>query len=268
MAFELVTDLDTVEVGLRGGDVLRRNPNARVPLLEDGDFVLWESRALRGYRASLHPEAGLVPHDSATQAPMDQWAWRQAIPPGPAMQKLSFGLFLKGKFGMGDADPATVASERKACDRFPDVPQKGAGRQGPDRRRPEPCRLLHRDKLHVSRSEPGFRPMPGPPPAPNLSRRPAASTPWDFAGDASRDRVSAIRLTASDRPGRKLRHRRSGPPAPICVRLRPFDVRQVRNHADRRSRPARQLRSGHVVAPEGISRAEAALGRRMRNKIA
>ena len=149
-----------------------------------------------------------------------------------------------------------------------DVPQKGAGRQGPDRRRPEPCRLLHRDKLHVSRSEPGFRPMPGPPPAPNLSRRPAASTPWDFAGDASRDRVSAIRLTASDRPGRKLRHRRSGPPAPICVRLRPFDVRQVRNHADRRSRPARQLRSGHVVAPEGISRAEAALGRRMRNKIA
>jgi hypothetical protein len=110
--------------------------------------------------------------------------------------------------------------------------------------------------------------MPGPPPAPNLSRRPAASTPWDFAGDASRDRVSAIRLTASDRPGRKLRHRRSGPPAPICVRLRPFDVRQVRNHADRRSRPARQLRSGHVVAPEGISRAEAALGRRMRNKIA
>lgn len=241
---------------------------ARVPVLEDGDFVLWESRAIRGYRASLHPDAGIVSHDRAPQAPMDQCAWRQAIPPGPAMQTLSCGLFLKGKSGMGDADPATVASERKACDRFPDVPPKGAGRQGPDRRRPKPCCLPHRDTLNVSRSGPGFRPMPGPPPAPKLSRRPAAPTPWDFAGDASRDRVSAIRVTASDRPGRKLRHRRSGPPAPMCVRRRPFDIRRFRYHADRRSRPARRLRSGHVVAAEGISCPAPARGRRIRNRIA
>ncbi len=130
VAFELGINLEIIEVDLRGGanraeDFLRRNPNAKVPVLEDGDFVLWESRAICGYLASLKPEAGLVPDDPATRALMYQWAWWQAIHLGPAMQKLSFELFLKGKFGMGDADSATVETERRACDQFLDVLEKG-----------------------------------------------------------------------------------------------------------------------------------------------
>ena len=41
------------------------------------------------------------------------------------MQKLSFEVFLKEKFGMGDADPAVVEAERKAADQFLDVLEQG-----------------------------------------------------------------------------------------------------------------------------------------------
>ena len=134
VAFELGIDLEIIEVDIRKGDnrageFLRRNPNAKVPVLEDGNFVLWESRAICAYLASLNPKAGLVPSDPKSRALMDQWAWWQAIHLGPAMQKLSFELFLKEKFGMGDPDPAVIEAERKATDQFLDVFEKGLARK-------------------------------------------------------------------------------------------------------------------------------------------
>ncbi len=49
VAHELGVDLEIVQVDIRAGDnraaeFLARNPNAKVPVLEDGNFVLWESR--------------------------------------------------------------------------------------------------------------------------------------------------------------------------------------------------------------------------------
>ena len=48
VAHELGIALDLQEVNLPGGEqkqsaFLRINPNGKVPVLEDGDFVLWES---------------------------------------------------------------------------------------------------------------------------------------------------------------------------------------------------------------------------------
>ena len=133
VAFELGIDIEIVEVDLRKGDnrageFLRRNPNAKVPVLEDGDFFLWESRAICGYLVSQTPDAGLVPSAPRKRALMDQWAWWQAIHLGPAMQRLSFELFLKEKLGMGDADHAAVEAERKATDHFLDVLEEGLAR--------------------------------------------------------------------------------------------------------------------------------------------
>lgn len=134
VALELGTDLEIIEVDVfkgdnRAGEFLRRNPNAKVPVLEDGDFVLWESRAICAYLASLKPDAGLLPADPKARALMEQWAWWQAIHLGPAMQKLSFELFLKEKLGMGDADHAAVEAERKATDQFLDVLEQGLAGQ-------------------------------------------------------------------------------------------------------------------------------------------
>ena len=130
VAHELGVELEIVEVDIRAGDnraaeFLARNSNAKVPVLEDGNFVLWESRAICAYLAGIRPEAGLYPDGLKARALVDQWAWWQAIHLGPAMQKLSFELFLKEKFGMGDPDPTVVEAERKATDQFLAVLETG-----------------------------------------------------------------------------------------------------------------------------------------------
>ena len=50
------------------------------PTLVDGDFVLWESRAIAGYLASLRPEAGLCRADARQRAIVDvRGKWLQIV---------------------------------------------------------------------------------------------------------------------------------------------------------------------------------------------
>ena len=123
VALELGIDLDIIEVDVRAGDnrkdeFLALNPNAKIPVLQDGDFVVWESRAINSYLASQKPDRGLYPDDARARATVDQWLYWQTVHLGPAMQKLSFERFLKSKFGMGDADQAVIEAELKNVDQF------------------------------------------------------------------------------------------------------------------------------------------------------
>ena len=107
VAHELGIALEIVDVDLRNGEnrseaFLALNPNAKVPVLIDDDFVLWESRAINVYLASVKPEQGLYPDDPRKRAIVDQWSYWQAIHLGPAMQRVVFERLLKSKFGMGD----------------------------------------------------------------------------------------------------------------------------------------------------------------------
>ncbi|HEY8567509.1 MAG TPA: glutathione S-transferase family protein [Beijerinckiaceae bacterium] len=49
------------------------NPNRLVPVLKDGDFVLWESHAIVRYLAAKHPASGLMPEDLQVRADADRW---------------------------------------------------------------------------------------------------------------------------------------------------------------------------------------------------
>ena len=123
VANELGIDLEIIEVDVMGGenknsDFLALNPNAKIPVLKDGDFVIWESRAINSYLASKKPEHGLYPDDPKARATVDQWLYWQTIHLGPAMQKLSFERFLKSKFGMGDPDQSVIDAEVKNVDQF------------------------------------------------------------------------------------------------------------------------------------------------------
>ena len=48
--------------------LLRASPSARVPVLRDGDFTVWDSLAIGEYLAERFPEAGLWPADPEARA--------------------------------------------------------------------------------------------------------------------------------------------------------------------------------------------------------
>ena len=65
------------------------NPNATVPVIVDGDFVLWESNAICRYLCANSPEQHLLPATPRARALVEQWmdwqatelnnAWRYAF---------------------------------------------------------------------------------------------------------------------------------------------------------------------------------------------
>lgn len=118
VAYELGLDIEIVEIDMRAGEhksehFLALNPNGKVPVLVDGDFAVWESRAINVYLAGLKPKAGLYPDDAKTRAIVDQWTYWGAIHLGPAIQRVAFERLFKPMFGMGEADEAAVESGLK-----------------------------------------------------------------------------------------------------------------------------------------------------------
>jgi len=84
-------------------EFLRLNPNALVPVLIDGDFVLWESSAIMRYVAEGSP---LIPADPRQCAVMEQWlAWQQTAL-GPTW---GYAFLAYGRPTPGHDDPAQIA---------------------------------------------------------------------------------------------------------------------------------------------------------------
>jgi glutathione S-transferase len=71
------------------GPELRQNPNRLVPVIVDGDFVLWESNSIIRYLANKWVADALLPTEPQRRAEVDRWidwqatefngAWRYAF---------------------------------------------------------------------------------------------------------------------------------------------------------------------------------------------
>lgn len=70
------------------------NPNQKMPVLEDGAFVLWESNAIMQYLASKKPGA-LTPTDERGRADVLRWQFWDATTWDPACTKLIFQRVVK-----------------------------------------------------------------------------------------------------------------------------------------------------------------------------
>ncbi|WP_440972751.1 glutathione S-transferase family protein [Pseudomonas koreensis] len=57
---------------------LALNPCAMVPVIQDGDFTLWESNTIIRYLAAKYGGAGLYPSEPQARARVDQWIDWQA----------------------------------------------------------------------------------------------------------------------------------------------------------------------------------------------
>lgn len=82
------------------------NPNAQVPVLRDGDFVLWESSAIVRYLIDKYGPGDLVPDDVETRARAEQWFAWQATDLNGAWHPAVSALVRKVP---GDYDPDEVA---------------------------------------------------------------------------------------------------------------------------------------------------------------
>jgi glutathione S-transferase len=74
---------ERIDAGLQFGIVttpeyLAKNPNGLVPLIEDGDFQLWESNVIVRYLCALHSPDRLYPADLRTRFDAERWMdWQQ-----------------------------------------------------------------------------------------------------------------------------------------------------------------------------------------------
>ena len=108
LADELKLEVERIDAGRQYGVVntpayKALNPNSRVPTIEDGDFVLWESNSIMRYFCMKYGGEALYPSDPATRADIDRWlrnpfltgrpesrhlsAWIARIHPRPGFQK-------------------------------------------------------------------------------------------------------------------------------------------------------------------------------------
>jgi len=84
------------------------NPNQKMPVLEDGDFTLWESNAIIQYLASKRPGL-LLPLDEQMRADIARWMFWESTTWDPAVSILIFERVVKSFFGIGAPDPAREA---------------------------------------------------------------------------------------------------------------------------------------------------------------
>jgi len=104
---ELVT-VELFKGGARTPAMLAKNPNGKVPILEDGDFVLWESTAMIAYIAAKAGRADLAPTTPRERAEVDRWTSWEGAHFGPAIRKVAFERVVKKLAGLGAPDEAAV----------------------------------------------------------------------------------------------------------------------------------------------------------------
>ena len=73
---------------------MRLNPNGKVPVLIDGDFIIWESMAITNYLVKKY-QSPLAPQNVQEEAHTLQWSfWALAEFQGPAVQWLIQEMFV------------------------------------------------------------------------------------------------------------------------------------------------------------------------------
>jgi len=114
-----VQRLDLSQGGQRMPDYLAKNPNSKMPMLEEAAFALWESNAILVYLAAQSPQSGLWPSDLARQADVLRWLfWQSAHWDAESWGMVVFEKASKAVLGLGPPDAAFIARGEQNFARF------------------------------------------------------------------------------------------------------------------------------------------------------
>jgi len=106
--------VDLLQGETKNLEFLQLNPTGRVPVLQDGDFILWESTAIMQYLASQVPNS-LYPDDRQIRADILRWQSWQLAHWHQVCQPLNYENFVKGLLQKGEPDPQIV---QRTTERF------------------------------------------------------------------------------------------------------------------------------------------------------
>ncbi len=123
----LSLEWEIVNVDLGRGDnraprYVALNPNQKMPTLQDGELVLWESNAILMYLASKRPDSGMWPLRSTEQADVLRWMfWESAHWDAESIGMVVYEKRSRTVLSQGTADPAFVARGEQNFGRFASV---------------------------------------------------------------------------------------------------------------------------------------------------
>lgn len=123
LAAELGIPLERVPVSIQKGEnrtpeYLAKNPNGKIPTLEEEGFVLWESGAIMKYLAAKRPEKSLMPIDAKGLLLLDQWLLWWTAHPEPALMSLAVEKVIKPFLGMPGNDQGIIRDAENSISRY------------------------------------------------------------------------------------------------------------------------------------------------------
>ncbi|MGH8751183.1 MAG: glutathione S-transferase family protein [Burkholderiales bacterium] len=116
-----IVPVDLAQGEQRKPEFLKLNPNGKIPVLVDGDFVLWESIAIMEYLASKKPGTSLWPESPRARADISRWLCWTVAHWGPACGLYLWENMIKKMMGMGAADAARLKEGAAAFQQFATV---------------------------------------------------------------------------------------------------------------------------------------------------
>lgn len=95
------------------GPELAQNPNGLVPVIVDGDFVLWESNSIIRYLANKWSAEALLPRQPKARAEVDRWIDWQATELNNAW-RYAFMALVRRSPAFGDAGQIAASQQQWA----------------------------------------------------------------------------------------------------------------------------------------------------------
>ncbi len=97
-----------------------------MPLIEDGELVLWESNAIVRYLAARYAPGDLYPEDPALRAQGDKWMDWTTSAFAPVFRDLFWGTL---RTPPAERDPARIATALARCSELLAMPERALAAQ-------------------------------------------------------------------------------------------------------------------------------------------